>query len=75
MATKEEFDQAKAELSAEIENERQEVRDAMAAMDARIADLEARLAAGGEVTIDDLRGFRDDVRNIHTPPAPEEPQA
>lgn len=69
MATREEMEQAKSDLSNAISSETNEVRERVNALVARVAELEQQVANGGAVTLEDLQGFREAVLNIHTPPA------
>lgn len=58
----------KAEVQAAIAAERQEVTDALAAQDAKIAELEAKIAEGGQVTEADMEELRTAVQAIYAKP-------
>lgn len=62
MATKE-------EVAAAIAAEKKQVQDALAAQDEKIAELQAKIDAGGTVTAADLDDLKKQVEDIYNPPA------
>lgn len=64
MATVQELTDKIAEVQAALDAEQQQVADAIAALNATIADLQAQLAAGA--TPEQLQGFIDSLTAIKT---------